>query len=156
MDAQPVKTGTAFNVSLAQSAKTGMLLPDLVDAHQDKTGTELLAFHVSAEDNGTSLADNVLARSEIGTDSHVSNALSDKPGIQQAFHAPAQLALSGMVLNAELAQAQADTGISNLMIVFVELETGTDRNVLFAPQIPIGTEKPASLAMVVEFGIHWT
>lgn len=127
-----------------------------MDAQQDKTGTELLAFHASVEDNGTLSPDNVLAHSEIGTVSHASNALSDKPGIHQAFHAHVQPALSGMVLNAELVQAQADSGISNLMIVFAELETGTDHNVLSAPLIQTGTEKPASLAMVVEFGIHWT
>ena len=145
-----------FNVLLAQSAKTGTLLPDLADVQQDKTGTELLAFHASVEDNGTSSLDYVLAHSEIGTDSHASNALSDKPGIQQAFHAPAQATLSGMVLIAELAQAQADSGISNLMIVFAELETGTDHNVLSALSILTGTEEPASLVMAVEFGIHWT
>ena len=92
---------------------------------------------------------------ETGMASHAFSALPDKPGTPPAIHALAPKTLSGTVLNAEHAQAQADSGTSNLTIVFAELETGTDHNVLSAQPTRTGTEEFVLLVMVEEFGTLW-
>lgn len=151
-DAQVDKTGTAFHVSLAQLDKTGMLPPDHVDAQSVKTGMETSVFHASVEDNGMPSQENVPVLPETGMASHVFNALLAKPGTHQAFHAPAHPLLSGTASIAELAQVQADSGISNLTIVSAEQETGTEPNVSFAQPIATGMEEPALLAVEEDFG----
>ena len=152
VDAQVDKTGTASHVSLAQLGKTGTLPPDHADVQSAKTGMETPASHASEEDNGTLSQDNALVLLETGTASRAFNVPPDKPGIHPAFHAPAHQALSGMALTAELAQAQADSGIINLMIVSAEPETGTELNVSFVQPTATGMEEPASPALVEDSG----
>jgi len=85
----------------------------------------------------------------------VFHVLLGKLGMLPVSHALVQLELIGMVLNVDHVLDQADIGTSNLMIVFVELETGMVLPVLFVPPTVIGMERPVSLVMEEDFGIHW-
>lgn len=152
VDAQADKIGTASHASPVQLHKTGMLLSDHVDAHSAKIGMEKLALHVSAEDNGMPSQDNVSVLLEAGMDSHVFNVLLGKPGTHPVSHAPAHQALFGMASTAEFVQVPPDSGIINLTIVSVEMETGTELNVSFAQSIATGMEETAPPALVEEFG----
>lgn len=141
--AQEDKTGMDFHVSLAQLDKTGMLPRDHVDAQLDKTGMEKHVFHVLVEDNGMLSQDNVYALLETGMASPAFNVLLDKLGTHQVFHAHAHQVLFGTASTAECAQGPADFGISNLMIVSAEQETGTELNVSFVQSTATGMEELA-------------
>lgn len=95
MDVQLDKTGTVLPVLHALPPKIGMLLLDHVVAQLDLTGMELAASAVSEEESGTLLQIHVSAHQVIGMDSHVLHVLLVKPGVQQPFHALAQLIPSG-------------------------------------------------------------
>ncbi len=143
MDAQAVKTGTVSAALFALLAKTGTPQPELVDVKLVKIGMELLASHVSEEDNGMQFQDNVHALTATGMDSHAFNAPLAKDGTHQVFHAHALTTPSGMASIVEYVQVQADSGIISLTIVSAELETGTVLNVSFALPTPIGMEELA-------------
>ena len=150
------KTGTVSAVSSAPLDKTGTLPPDHVDAQSVKTGTVKSVLHASVEDNGTLSQENAHAPTETGTVSHAFNVLLGKDGIHHLSHAHALKIPFGTVSIAELAQAQAGSGISNSTIVSAEQETGTVPNVLFALPTPTGMEELALLAVEVDFGTLWT
>ena len=75
--------------------KIGMLLLDHVAAQLDPIGMELAASAVSEEESGTLLQIHVHAPQVTGTDFHVLHVLLVKPGVQQLYHALAQLIHSG-------------------------------------------------------------
>lgn len=154
MVAQLDKTGTVSLVCHALLDKIGIQPPDHADAQSVQTGMELHVSAVSEEDNGTLKPDNVFAHQETGTVFHVSLAPPDNNGTQLIIHVHVQLILSGMVSTAELVQEITDTGTIKSTIVFAELETGMVPNVLFVQLNQIGMEKPASLVMAVDCGIH--
>ncbi len=143
MDVPAVKTGTVSAALLALLVKTGIPLPEHVGVQLAKIGMELLVSHVLAEDNGTPFQDNVHALTATGMDSHAFNASPVKDGTHQLYHAPVLKTLSGTVSTAEHAQAQPDSGTSNLMIVSAEREIGTVLNVSFALPTPTGMEELA-------------
>lgn len=126
-----------------------------MDALLVQTGME---FHVSAalvENNGVPHQNFVSVHQETGTVFHVFHVLLVKLGMLPVSHALVQLELIGMVLNVDHVLDQTDIGTSNLMIVFVELETGMVLPVLFVLPTVIGMERPVSLVMEEDFGIHW-
>lgn len=117
---------------------------------------EINVFHAMVEENGILLQDNVFVQLEIGTDFHVFNVLLVKLGTLQVFHVLAQLQLIGTVLTAKHVQVQADIGIINSMIVFVDQVTGMEAVALFVQLIQTGTEKLVLLVMEAEYGTHLT
>lgn len=100
-------------VSPALKVKTGMLPPDHVDAQLDLTGMESPASVVMEEDNGIVSQSPAPAHQETGTDSHVLLVPLVNNGTHQLSHAHAHPTLSGMVLNAEPALVEIDTGTIN-------------------------------------------
>ena len=111
---------------------------------------------VTVEDNGAQFQSHALAHQETGTDSHALLVPLANNGTHQLCHVHAHPTLSGMVLNAEHAPVETDTGAINLTTVSAELETGTEPLVLSAQPTPTGTEEPALLVMAAESGTHWT
>lgn len=108
-----VKTGTVSAVSPALKVKTGMPPADHADAQLDQTGTESLVSAVTEEDNGMPSQSHALAHQETGTDSHALPVPLVNNGTHHLFHARAHPTLSGMVLIAEPALAETDSGAIN-------------------------------------------
>ena len=95
MDVQLDKIGTVLPVLHALLLKTGMLLLDHAAAQLDQIGMELVASVALEEESGMPLQIHVYAPQVIGMDFHVLHVLLVKPGVQQLYHALAQLILSG-------------------------------------------------------------
>jgi hypothetical protein len=99
--------------------------------------------------------DNASAPMATGMDSHAFSVLLDRDGTPHLSHAHVLKIASGTVSTAEHAQVQTDSGISNLMTVFVESETGMAPNVSFALATPTGMAKFALLVLAADFGTLW-
>ena len=108
-----VKTGTESAVSPALKDKTGMPPADHADAQLDQAGMESPVSAVMEEDNGTPFQSHAHAHQETGTDSHALPVPLVNNGIHQLSHAHAQPILSGMVLIAEPALVETDSGAIN-------------------------------------------
>lgn len=113
MDVQLVKIGMVSTVLLAHKDKTGTLLQDHADAHQDQTGMVPHASAVMVEDNGITLKKLVLVHQETGTASLVFHAPPVNNGTQPLYHAHAQPTLSGTVSTVELATVETGIGITH-------------------------------------------